>query len=412
VAFDLLRRVLTHNGYTVNHIQNITDIDDKIIQRANDTNTPWETITDTYITSTTNSLKQLNILAPSQMPKATDHIPDMIQLIQQLIQNQAAYVANNAVYFRVAACPDYGTLSQKAVHEQQAGHRVDVESHKESPMDFILWKPSKPNEPSWESPWGPGRPGWHTECVAMIHRLCGKKIDIHGGGADLQFPHHENERAQACCGFNSELAHTWVHNGFVTVNNEKMSKSLNNFFTLTDVLTTVPADALRFFLMRSHYRAPLNYSMDALNDAQTAYQKLTHVLTTPNDALINKEDQSIFDAHQTAFWDALNNDMNTSAAIAELFALSHTVKQTGCGLSLYKQLGQSIGLFFTPKNTQAPSPTPRHIQDLAERRWEAKKAKDYATADSLRNEIIIAGYNVMDTPTGFSITPANKTTSL
>jgi cysteinyl-tRNA synthetase len=264
-------------------------------------------------------MDQLNILRANQYPKATESIDQMITLIESLIKNNSAYEVNGSVYFRIDSCPKYGCLSKKNIDDLNAGHRVGVETQKESPLDFILWKPSKPEEPSWKSPWGAGRPGWHTECVAMVNDQLGPHIDIHGGGADLQFPHHENELAQATCAYHTPFANIWVHNGFVTINEEKMSKSLNNFFTLREVLKEYPAEVVRFFLMRTHYRAPLNYSTDTLQDAQTQYNKLATTLETISNAQPSTECQHDADAHINNFWAALYSDLNISEAIAPIF---------------------------------------------------------------------------------------------
>ena len=288
VAFDLLKRVLLQSGYSVDHVQNFTDIDDKIIDRANQNNEDPKALTERFIHAYFEDMKALNILDATHYPKATDHIDSMVQLIASLIDNGAAYEVNGSVYFRVAACASYGALSKKAVDELKMGARIAVEAQKESPLDFVLWKPSKANDPSWDSPWGQGRPGWHTECVAMVRELMGPHIDIHGGGADLQFPHHENELAQAKCADHTPFANVWVHNGFVNIDNEKMSKSLGNFFTLRDVFKEHDPEVVRFFLMKTHYRSPLNYSRDALNESKSAYQKLASIFDIVPDAPIPK----------------------------------------------------------------------------------------------------------------------------
>ena len=301
VAFDLLKRVLTHAGYNVHHVQNFTDIDDKIITRANENNEHVNELTKRFIDAYFDDMKQLNILPATEYPKATECIPQMQTLIQSLIEKGAAYERDGTVYFKVDSCHDYGKLSKKDVTELQSGARVHVEEQKESPLDFVLWKPSKDGEPQWDSPWGPGRPGWHTECVAMVESILGPHIDIHGGGADLQFPHHENELAQAKCAYHTPFANFWIHNGFVTINNEKMSKSLNNFFTLRDVLRNYSPDVVRFFLLKTHYRAPLNYSTETLDDAKAAYQRLTSVFDIVDDAPIPTDIMPLFDEIKNNF---------------------------------------------------------------------------------------------------------------
>jgi cysteinyl-tRNA synthetase len=395
VAFDLLKRVLTHAGYTVNHVQNFTDIDDKIIDRARQNNESIDDLTRRFIDAYFEDMTALNILPATHYPKATDHIPQMIRLIETLIKKDAAYVANHHVYFRVSACESYGALSKKNIDELQSGSRVAIEEAKASSLDFVLWKPSNKGEPFWESPWGPGRPGWHTECVAMIHSLMGDHIDIHGGGADLQFPHHENELAQANCAYHSPFVSMWIHNGFVTIDNHKMSKSLKNFFKLRDVLKDYSPDVVRFFLLRTHYRAPLSYSTDTLNDAQTAYQRLTSIIDIVPDAPIPKEKKDLFNAIETNFWAALYNDLNISEALAHLFELHGLIHAHQCGTQLLYELGRAIGLF-----NHHSSSIPDHILQLADQRWAAKKDKNYAAADDLRRQIETDGFLVEDTPNG------------
>ena len=398
VAFDLLKRVLTHAGYTVHHVQNFTDIDDKIIERANQNNESVTALTERFIDAYFEDMTALNILAANDYPKATEHIDSMIQLISSLIEKGSAYEINGSVYFRIDSCGSYGELSKKDVDDLQSGARVNVEDQKESALDFVLWKPSKENEPRWESPWGAGRPGWHTECVAMVEQLMGTHIDIHGGGADLQFPHHENELAQAKCAYHTPFANVWVHNGFVNVNNEKMSKSLGNFFTLRDVLNEYDADVLRFFLMRTHYRAPLNYSTDTLEDAKAAYQKLTSIFDIVPDAPIPAALEPVFLEKKDHFWQALMNDLNISEALAQLFDLHGLIHEHQCGTALLKELGTAIGLFYKEK-----ADIPQSIYDKAQARWDAKKSKDFQTADALRSDIESAGFLVEDTPEGFRV---------
>ena len=398
VAFDLLKRVLTHAGYNVHHVQNFTDIDDKIIARANENNEHVNELTKRFIDAYFDDMKQLNILPATEYPKATECIPQMQTLIQSLIEKGSAYERDGTVYFKVGSCHDYGKLSKKDVTELQSGARVHVEEQKESPLDFVLWKPSKDGEPQWDSPWGPGRPGWHTECVAMVESILGPHIDIHGGGADLQFPHHENELAQAKCAHHTPFANFWIHNGFVTINNEKMSKSLNNFFTLREVLRNYSPDVVRFFLLKTHYRAPLNYSTETLDDAKAAYQRLTSVFDIVNDAPIPADIMPLFDAIKNRFWAALYNDLNISEAIAELFECHKLIHAHQCGTEVLSELGRAIGLFYIDTNT-----IPAEIEALAQSRWEAKKARDFALADQLRNEIQSKGFLVEDTPDGFRV---------
>ena len=400
VAFDLLKRVLIHAGYAVNHVQNFTDIDDKIIDRATKNNEDVHQLTQRFIDAYFADMKNLNILPASEYPKATECIPQMIKLIQSLIDKGSAYERQGSVYFSVHSCHDYGVLSKKDVDDLQSGARVDVEEQKESPLDFVLWKPSKSGEPTWDSPWGPGRPGWHTECVAMVESILGPHIDIHGGGADLQFPHHENELAQAKCAYHTPFANYWIHNGFVTINNEKMSKSLGNFFTLRDVLKAYSPDVVRFFLLKTHYRAPLNYSTETLDDAKAAYQRLTSVFDIVNDTPIPVNLLPMFDTIKERFWSALYNDLNISEAIAQLFECHKCIHAHQCGTHILRELGQAIGLFYIEGNS-----VPSNIETMAQARWDAKKVKDFALADQLRDQIQTQGFLVEDTPDGFRVRP-------
>ena len=398
VAFDLLKRVLIQTGYDVNHIQNFTDIDDKIIQRANELNESPQILTERYISSYFSDMSSLNILPANSYPKATESIPQMIRLIESLIQKDAAYEVNQSVYFRINACSNYGELSHKDVDDLQSGHRVQIEDQKESPLDFILWKPSKSGEPSWDSPWGPGRPGWHTECVAMVNEQLGQHIDIHGGGADLKFPHHENELAQAKCAYHTPFANYWIHNGFVTINDEKMSKSTGNFFLLREVLKTYDPSVVRYFLLRTHYRSPLNYSTVTLEDAKNAYQKLTSIFDIVPNAPIPDAINDQFQQKKEAFWAALRQDLNISEALSQLFQLHGLIHEHQCGTDVLFELGQAIGLFYQKK-----SEIPDQIKTMAQARWDAKKTKDFKTADALRSEIEANGYLVEDTADGFRV---------
>ncbi len=398
VTFDLLKRVLSHHGYNVTHIQNFTDIDDKIIARAIERKESVTQLTQEFIDAYTEDMEKLNIIPANNYPLATDHIPHMVKLIQSLIEKNAAYVVDGSVFFRINADKNYGQLSNKSIGDLNAGHRIDVNHQKESPLDFILWKPSKDDEPYWPSPWGNGRPGWHTECVAMVESLLGPHIDIHGGGADLKFPHHENELAQAKCAYHTPFVNVWVHNGFVTVDNLKMSKSDGNFFTLRDIYNTTPADIVRFFLMRTHYRSPLQYSTAALDDAGTAYKKLASVFDIVPNAPIPDHLQVPFNEIKTLFWQALYNDLNVSDAISKLFELHRLIHEHQCGTNMLLELGQSIGLFYKQSST-----IPAHIESMAKDRWEAKKAKDFQTADQLRIEIESAGFIVEDKPDGYRV---------
>lgn len=399
VVFDLLKRVLMHDGYDVQHVQNFTDIDDKIIQRAAENNEPFTQLTDRCIQAYFDDMAQLNIMPASDYPRATAYIPQMIDLIQSLIQKGAAYVVHDHVYFKVSACEDYGVLSKKDVGELKVGARVGVSEQKESPLDFVLWKPTKDDGPSWESPWGKGRPGWHTECVAMISAILGQHIDIHGGGADLQFPHHENELAQARCAYHTPFSTLWIHNGFVTIQNEKMAKSTGNFFTLREVLADYSGEVIRFFLLKTHYRAPLNYSTQTLNDAKRAYERLVSVFNiVSDDCPIPPNIQPEFDAITQVFWAALRQDLNVSQAVAALFDMHKLIHANGCGTARLRELGMAIGLFFD-KHDEIPD----SIRALADKRWDEKTRRQFSVADALRKDIEAKGYVIDDTAEGYRI---------
>jgi cysteinyl-tRNA synthetase len=396
VAFDLLKRVLTQCGYRVKHIQNFTDIDDKIIDRAQAQGESTTALTQRYIAAYHRDMGALGIIPAEAYPKATDYMPQMIDAIARLIATGGAYHINGTVYFRVGGCATYGELSNKDVSQLQSGARVEVDPSKAHPMDFVLWKPSKVGEPSWDSPWGPGRPGWHTECVAMVHATLGEHIDIHGGGADLVFPHHENELAQAKCLSHAPFANVWVHNGFIMVNDQKMSKSVGNFFTLRDVFSRYEPAVLRYFLLKTHYRAPISYSTETIDDAHAAYTRLASVLDRQDyDAAIPASKQGAFEARKAAFWQALYADLNVSVAIEQLFGVYDLIHAHGCGVSVLRELGQAIGL-FDDESGQVPTV----IRQLAADRIVARRAKAYERADQLRWAIGLGGYDLEDTRDG------------
>ncbi|RAP34342.1 cysteine--tRNA ligase [Candidatus Marinamargulisbacteria bacterium SCGC AG-439-L15] len=401
IVFDILKRVLEYLGYDVTHIQNFTDIDDKIITRANETDKDTNTLTETFIDAYFEDMSQLNIKKATRYPKATNFISDIITMIQTLIQKGIAYEHNGEVLFSVTQKEDYGKLSHKILEDLVSGSRVEVSEHKKNPLDFVLWKPSKPNEPSWDSPWGKGRPGWHIECSAMAKSELGDTIDIHGGGEDLIFPHHENEIAQSECANDRSFANYWIHNGFVTIKDEKMSKSKQNFFTLREVLTQYDGETLRFFLQRVHYRSPLNFSTEGLEDAKQALQRFhTTLNNTPKNIPFPKEITPQYETIKTAFIAALCDDLNLSEALAHLVELSKLINTHQAGVEHLKELGNIIGLF---ESNQAPLAVPDHITDLAKERLTAKKNKDYQLADEIRNKITAEGYTIEDTPDSFRV---------
>jgi len=407
VAFDVVQRWLKASGYQVEYVRNITDIDDKIIQRAVDNGETLRALTQRMIDALHQDADALGIERPQHEPRATDYVPQMTRLIGQLETQGLAYrVANGDVNFSVRKFPGYGKLSGKSLDELHAGERVAVLDGKQDPLDFVLWKSAKPQEPEeakWASPFGPGRPGWHIECSAMACELLGQTFDIHGGGADLQFPHHENEIAQSEGASGQALARYWMHNGFINVDNEKMSKSLGNFFTIRDVLKVFDAETIRFFVVRSHYRSPLNYSDVHLNDARNALKRLYTALAAVPPAPVVAIDWQ--QPHAQRFQAAMNEDFGTSEAVAVLFDLASEVnRHTSTELSgLLKALGGVLGLL-----QQAPQAflqmgvtlSEADIQAQIQARAQAKKDRDFATADRIRQELAAQGVVLKDSPTG------------
>lgn len=399
VNFDTMRRVLTHSGYNVKYIQNFTDIDDKIIARAQELGISTQALTEGCIADYFQDMDQLNIMRAMDYPKATDYLPQMIAMIAGLIEKGAAYASGGDVFYRISAFPTYGKLSKKVLEDLVVGKRVDPSDKKQHPLDFVLWKSAKPGEPTWESPWGPGRPGWHIECSAMALQTLGETLDIHGGGEDLIFPHHENEICQSESFTGKTLARYWVHNGFVTLKNEKMSKSLKNFFTLREVLKEFSGEVIRFFLLKVHYRSPLNFSFDGLKEAKSAYQKLCGILLAfPPDQDAAAPDAQISQL-RGQFEASICQDFNFTEAIGFLFEMRHHIRATGQGSRTLWKCGQLLGLFMQPMAADVQVP-PAHVLALGEARATAKKARDFAQADALRSEIAAQGWVVEDTPQG------------
>ena len=407
VSFDVVQRWLKTSGYQVEYVRNITDIDDKIIQRAVDNGETLRALTQRMIDALHQDADALGIERPQHEPRATDFVPQMTRLIGQLETQGLAYrVANGDVNFSVRKFPGYGKLSGKSLDELHAGERVAVLDGKQDPLDFVLWKSAKPQEPEeakWASPFGPGRPGWHIECSAMACELLGQTFDIHGGGADLQFPHHENEIAQSEGASGQALARYWMHNGFINVDNEKMSKSLGNFFTIREVLKVFDAETIRFFVVRSHYRSPLNYSDVHLNDARNALKRLYTALAAVPPAPVAAIDWQ--QPHAQRFQAAMNEDFGTSEAVAVLFDLASEVnRHLSAELSgLLKALGGVLGLL-----QQVPQAflqtgvalSEADIQAQIQARAQAKKDRDFATADRIRQELTAQGVVLKDSPTG------------
>ena len=397
VAFDIIARYLKYSGYELTHVRNITDVDDKIIQRANENNETCEELTQRMTTQMYQDFDDLNIMRPDIAPTVTGHMPEIIDLVATLISKNHAYVASNGdVMFDVSSYNDYGKLSLQNLDMLQAGSRVDIDEAKRSPLDFVLWKMAKPDEPSWESPWGNGRPGWHIECSAMNQKHLGKHFDIHGGGSDLQFPHHENEIAQSCCANNTPYVNYWMHGGMVQINKEKMSKSLNNFFTLRSVLDEYDAESVRFFLTSSHYRSQLNYSQDNLTQARASLERLYTSLRDVTPIAVNLKKNEYVER----FEKAMNDDFNCPEAMPVLFELSKEInilktdnaEKAGQLAYILIELGKVLGIaqnspeeFFKGSSTNNDEAV--EIELLIKQRNDARASKNWALADEARDKL-------------------------
>jgi len=395
VAFDIIARYLKYLGYDVTHVRNITDVDDKIIKRAQENNETCDSLTSRMTKEMYQDFDDLNILRPDIAPTVTGHMPEIITLIERLIERGHAYVASNGdVFFEVKTFKDYGKLSLQNLDMLQAGARVDIDDAKRSPMDFVLWKMAKPGEPSWDSVWGKGRPGWHIECSAMNSKHLGSHFDIHGGGSDLQFPHHENEIAQSCCAFDTPYVNYWMHGGMVQINKEKMSKSLNNFFTLRSVLQEYDAETVRFFLTSSHYRSQLNYSQENLSQARSSLERLYIALRDIELTEISLSDN----VYAQRFEKAMNDDFNCPEAMAVLFDLAKEInrlkfeqdsKSAELAFVLVK-LGEVLGIAqnspeaFLQGDLDDESTL---IEALIKLRNDARADKNWAAADEARDKL-------------------------
>ena len=429
LVFDVLRRYLEYSGYDVTFVKNFTDVDDKIIKRANELGVSCETITDKYVEAYYEDMGKLGIGPATKEPKATDHIGEIIAMTQVLVAKGLAYPVDGDVYFQVEKYPSYGRLSKRKLEDLQAGARVEVDERKRHPMDFALWKGSKPGEPSWPSPWGPGRPGWHIECSAMSIRHLGDTFDIHGGGMDLIFPHHENEIAQSCGATGKEFARYWVHNGFVQVNREKMSKSLGNFFTIREIFEKsdwseeVTGEVLRYFLLSTHYHGPLDFSDQALKEAKQAldgfYGLFNRLRETDNGTVGDKHLLSSINRAREGFQQAMDNDLNTPVAVAELQKLRGDVnKMVDAGLSTdgrtrareaFRTLGAVLGLFRLDRwdyglKAEAGQHrfSPAEIEAKLVERNEARKQKNFKKADEIRQLLAADRVTIEDKPDGTS----------
>ncbi len=427
VTWDVIKRYLKHRGFEVRHIQNFTDMDDKIIKAANTEGVAWETITKRYIKGYFDAIDALNVQRADLYPKVTEHIQDIIDMVERLVEKGYAYTIDGDVYFSVEKFPEYGKLSGRKLEDMQAGARVEVDTRKHNPMDFALWKSAKPGEPYWESPWGKGRPGWHIECSAMSRKYLGETFDFHGGGSDLIFPHHENEIAQSqcCCGDYHSFAQYWLHNGFITIDNEKMSKSLNNFITVPDILKQYPGEVVRFFILRTHYRSPLDFSEDRIREAQAGLLRLRNAYDLGKELLSRT---STTDTHhhlsETAdkamadFYEAMDDDFNTALAIGYMFTLSKEInvyanqvinkgaEYDGANfkrlLDTYEKMASVIGIFegSLEMPQQDDTISSAEIEALIAERTEAKKAKNWGRADEIRDSLKAKGIILEDSATG------------
>jgi cysteinyl-tRNA synthetase len=404
VVFDVLARVLRRRFARVEYVRNITDIDDKINKAAAEQGVGIEVITQRFAAAYHEDLEALGVAPPDVEPRVTEHLPDIIAMIERLVAKGHAYEAEGHVLFNVTSFEDYGKLSKRDRREMVAGARVEVAPYKKDPADFVLWKPSSDEQPGWDSPWGRGRPGWHIECSAMSAALLGETIDIHGGGHDLVFPHHENERAQSCCAHGAQYVRYWVHNGFLNVNSEKMSKSLGNVLLVRDLLAQAPGEVVRLALLTGHYRHPLDWNDDTLPRTRKQLDRLYGALRDVAD--VEAEDIE----PPEAFVAALEDDLNTPAALAELFELARALNKAGddaerarlkgqllAASKLLGFLGQSPESWFAGDTSDLGA---EQIENLIAARDAARKAKDFAEADRLRDEITALGVTIEDSPQG------------
>lgn len=414
IVFDTLRRYLEYKGYDVNYVSNFTDVDDKIIKRANEEGVDASVISERYIAEVKKDMAALNVREATTHPKATEEIPDMIEMVKTLIEKGYAYEVNGTVYFRTRKFKDYGKLSKKNIDDLRSGNRdllVSGVDEKEDPLDFVLWKPKKEGEPSWPSPWGDGRPGWHLECSVMSKKYIGDVIDIHAGGEDLVFPHHENEIAQSEAANGTEFARYWMHNGFLKINNEKMSKSLGNFFTVREIAEKYPLQVIRFFMLSAHYRSPLNFSADLVEASKnglerilTAVDRLKSISGTEGE--VDRAVADEMDAFVEKYEAAMDDDLNTADAISVIFELvkyanvnvteESTKATVELVLNTVTKLCDILGIITEKKKEILDS----DIEALIEERQAARKAKNFARADEIRDQLSDMGIILEDTREG------------
>ncbi|MFA7217645.1 MAG: cysteine--tRNA ligase [Dehalococcoidales bacterium] len=411
IIFDVIRRYIKFSGYKLKFIQNVTDVDDKIIDRANKKGIPAVELAEQYSESFMADMDALNVVRADFYPRATGEIDKIIEMVQGLIDKGYAYEANGSVYFRVSKVPDYGKLAHRTLDSMMAGARIEIEQDKEHPMDFTLWKASKPGEPSWTSPWGEGRPGWHIECSAMSVKYLGDTIDIHGGGSDLIFPHHENEIVQSECFTGKKpFAKYWMHNGLLQFGGDKMSKSLGNLITIKNALQKYSVDTIRIFILNSHYRSPLKYSLEAFQAAESAAERLRRTVEREDNA--GNADKLDPEPYRKLFIEAMDDDFNTPQALAALFDLARAINQeadSGANITEAKKvllelaqdvLGLKLASLSYDENPE--------IQKLIQERQTFRKEKNWEKADAVREKLAELGVAVEDTPTGVKITPLKK----
>ncbi len=437
LAFDMIVRYLKYRGYKTTYVRNFTDIDDKIIKRAKEQDCSPAELADRFIKEFNTDMEMLDVKRPDIEPKATEHIQEMIDLINTLIDRGKAYQAGADVYYLVDSFPEYGKLSKRNIDDMKAGARISVNEQKKNPMDFVLWKGSKPGEPTWQSPWGDGRPGWHIECSAMSKKYLGESFDIHGGGQDLIFPHHENEIAQSEGASGKKLATIWIHNGFVTVSDVKMSKSLGNFLTIRDILANYHPEILRFFIFSTHYRNPLDFSESAMQDATTGLQRLyecvaavdavdANLADSNEQSVVSDEDREKLESMSPRVQQAMDNDFNTAQAQGIFFDSAKTINKvrrqlpaTPCpeeitfvkdGVKKLKILAGVMGLLQIDAQTYLAESKdkmisqlkikPTEIEKLIEERYRCRREKDWARSDAIRDQLLADNVELEDTPDG------------
>ena len=411
IVYDTLKKTFEALGYDVTYVSNFTDVDDKIIKRSIEEGITFEEVARKYENEYYHDLQGLNVRLADARPRVSDHIPEIIDIVQTLIDKEHAYrVDNGDVYFRVHSFKDYGKLSHQPLEELEAGARIEVGEIKEAAADFALWKAAKPGEPHWHSHFSDGRPGWHIECSAMSRKHLGETIDLHCGGQDLIFPHHENEIAQSECASDKEFARYWMHNGYINVDNQKMSKSLNNFFTVRDISDQFGYEPIRYFLLTAHYRSPLNFTREVMEQAKSSLERLytarEHLDFLAGASTGTEETlKAVADKLKAEFIEVMDDDLNTADALSKLFELVTAINTTGTLQSkeaivytaeIFDELAGVLGLLYNRKTDEIP----QRVKDLVAERTEVRKAKNWARADQIRDELAELGYIVKDTPQG------------